>query len=232
MDNHRPATPGIDRVGWVCDDGKVDSVDLWNGEAQIFDDAADHGLHDPAVRSAWRQLLAAALPQPPCRIADLGCGTGTLTLLLAEQGHTVDGVDFAPEMVERARHKTSNHPAVSIHEADAFAPPLPAGAYDVVLCRHVLWMSPNPVEALNRWVGLLSRHGRLVIIEGHWSTGTGLTTDQTVAFVQATGRSAEARALSDPQLWGAPITDERYLVVSPPIDQPPPAQPESRSSPI
>jgi len=153
----------------------MDPVDAWNSEAHVFDEAADHGLSDPAVRGAWQELLASVLPHPPCRIADLGCGTGTLTLLLAEQGHTVDGVDFAPRMVERARNKASNHQAVSIYEGDAFAPPLPAATYDAVVCRHVLWMSPDPVDSLSRWVRLLNPRGRLVIIEGLWSTGTGLT---------------------------------------------------------
>lgn len=198
----------------------MDPVDAWNSEAHVFDEAADHGLSDPAVRGAWQELLASVLPHPPCRIADLGCGTGTLTLLLAEQGHTVDGVDFAPRMVERARNKASNHQAVSIYEGDAFAPPLPAATYDAVVCRHVLWMSPDPVDSLSRWVRLLNPRGRLVIIEGLWSTGTGLTANQTVAWVQAIGRRAETRTLTDPQLWGRPITDERYLLLSPPGDEP------------
>ena len=199
----------------------MDPVDAWNSEAHVFDEAADHGLSDPAVRGAWQELLASVLPHPPCRIADLGCGTGTLTLLLAEQGHTVDGVDFAPRMVERARNKASNHQAVSIYEGDAFAPPLPAATYDAVVCRHVLWMSPDPVDSLSRWVRLLNPRGRLVIIEGLWSTGTGLTENQTVAWVQAIGRRAETRTLTDPQLWGRPITDERYLLLSPPGDDHP-----------
>lgn len=49
-----------------------DAVDLWDSEAPTFDDAADHGLRDPAVRSAWRSLLSGLLPHPPSRIADLG----------------------------------------------------------------------------------------------------------------------------------------------------------------
>ena len=34
----------------------------------------------------------------------------------------------------------------TITEGDAFAPPLPAATYDVVLGRHVLWALPDPVE--------------------------------------------------------------------------------------
>ncbi|WP_240694671.1 class I SAM-dependent methyltransferase [Cryobacterium sp. SO1] len=50
----------------------------WDGQANDFDDEADHGLQDPRVRAAWQSLLAPLLPERPARIADLGCGTGSL----------------------------------------------------------------------------------------------------------------------------------------------------------
>jgi ubiquinone/menaquinone biosynthesis C-methylase UbiE len=39
----------------------------------------------------------------PIRVLDLGCGTGRLTLMLAERGHDVTGVDPATAMLEVAR---------------------------------------------------------------------------------------------------------------------------------
>ena len=74
----------------------------WDGQADAFDDEPDHGLRDPATREAWRRLLAEALPPPPADVLDLGCGTGTLSLLLAEAGHRVIGMDFSPAMVARS----------------------------------------------------------------------------------------------------------------------------------
>ena len=47
---------------------------LWD-EAETFDEAADHGLRDPATRTAWQRLLLPLLPEYPQAIADLGCGT-------------------------------------------------------------------------------------------------------------------------------------------------------------
>ncbi|MEU8379322.1 class I SAM-dependent methyltransferase [Streptosporangium sp. NPDC048865] len=35
-------------------------------------------------------------------VLDLGCGTGSLSLVLAEQGHRPVGADLAPLMVEQA----------------------------------------------------------------------------------------------------------------------------------
>lgn len=190
-----------------------DAIDLWDAEAPTFDDATDHGLRDPAVRLRWRGLLAGLLPHAPARVADLGCGTGTLALLLAEEGYVVDGVDFSPEMVARALAKTAGEPDVSILEGDAYDPPLTAATYDVVLTRHVLWALPDPVEAMRRWSTLLAPEGRLVLVEGSWSTGAGLTAHQVADAALAIGRTPAIHVLDDPALWGGPITDERYAVV-------------------
>ena len=187
--------------------------ELWDAEAATFDDQPDHGLHDPLVRDAWRSLLVSVLPPVPSRIADLGCGTGTLSMLLAQLGHAVDGVDLSPEMVRRAAAKAGSFPGTSFVVGDAGSPDLPEAAYDVVLCRHVLWALPDPASVLTRWVRLLSPDGRLVLVEGSWSTGAGLTTAETVALVERAGLAADPRALDDPAYWGGSISDERYVVV-------------------
>ena len=136
-----------------------DATDLWDAEALDYDEPADHGLRDPEVRAAWRDLLLGVLPPAPARVADLGCGTATLSLLLAEQGYVVDGVDFSPAMVRRARAKVAGRTDVTVTEGDAAAPPLTPATYDVVLCRHVLWALPDPVAVLRRWSELLRPRG-------------------------------------------------------------------------
>ena len=41
----------------------------------------------------------------PCRVLDIGCGTGSVTLRLAERGHRVTGVDPADGMLQVAQMK-------------------------------------------------------------------------------------------------------------------------------
>ena len=191
-----------------------DDIAVWNTEAATFDEAADHGLRDGVVRAAWRALLLPLLPPAPARVADLGCGTGTLSVLLADDGYAVDGVDFSPARVHRAVAKAEGRPDVRFVEGDAAVPPLDAGAYDAVLCRHVLWALPDPAAVLRRWIDLLAPGGRLVLVEGRWFNGAGLSAADTVALVEATGRPAELTRLPEPVYWGREITDERYVVVS------------------
>lgn len=192
----------------------ADDIAVWDAEADSFDEPADHGLRDPAVRDAWRELLLSHLPEPPARVADLGCGTGTLSVLLAEAGYEIDGLDFSPRMVALAERKGADVAGARFTQADAFDPPFEESSYDVVLCRHVLWAMPDPAVALSRWVRLLRPTGRLVLVEGNWSNGAGLSAEQTVALVEDAGRAASLTRLTDAAYWGRSITDDRYLVTS------------------
>lgn len=195
-----------------------DARSLWDAEAATFDEAADHGLRDPEIRGAWAGLLLPLMDGRGLRVADLGCGTGTLSLLLAKEGgHFVEGIDFSPEMIRRAREKSAGTiPRPVFTVADASAPPLAAGAFDVVLARHVLWAMPDPAAALQRWIELLKPTGILILIEGRWHTGVGLTADECVRLVNERRSDVHLRMLDDPSYWGAPVSDERYLIVSRP----------------
>jgi SAM-dependent methyltransferase len=194
---------------------------LWDAEAAAFDEAPDHGLLDADVRDAWRDLLLGVLPPAPAHVADLGCGTGTLAMLLAEQGYAVDALDFAPAMVARAREKVDAAPPgvrslVTVREGDAAHSGLAPASVDVVLCRHVLWALADPVAVVRRWVAALRPGGRLVLVEGDWSTGAGLSAQRCAEIVGESCTQVEVRHLPDPRLWGRQITDERYLVVAQP----------------
>ena len=194
-----------------------DPIELWDDEAATFDEAADHGLRDPQVRGAWDRLLREHLPEAPVDVLDLGCGTGSLTVLLAETGHRVHGVDLAPAMVAAARAKVAaSGTTATVEVGDASDPPGLAGAYDVVLTRHVLWALPDPASALSRWVRRLRPGGRLLLVEGRWWTGGGLTAAETRRLLAPYATQVQTVPLTDPLLWGGPVEDERYLCVATP----------------
>lgn len=203
----------IDAATWSAGQGGATSTAYWDAVAADFDEAADHGLRAPETRSAWRRVLREVLPHAPARIADLGCGTGSMTLLMAGEGYLVDGVDLSPAMIRQARTKAGAHPAVRLVVGDVSRPPLRPAAYDVVFTRHVLWALPDPEGALRAWGRLLVDGGRLVLTEGRWSTGAGLTAAQTVSLLAQAGLRGVVHPLRDPDLWGGETSDERYVVV-------------------
>ncbi|MFF9220562.1 class I SAM-dependent methyltransferase [Streptomyces viridosporus] len=199
-DTSRTGTDGVDR----------------DARAAAFDDEPDHGLRDPSVRAAWDGRLRT---WPPRRAGDvLGCGTGSLSLLAAEQGHRVAGVDRSAAMVALAREKPAGRDAVFL-VGDAAAPPVGEQRYDAVLVRHVLWTLPEPGGALRHWRGLLRPGGRRVLVEGVWGTVSpvGIPADPLTALLAPLAGQVRVERLSrEAALWGREVDDERYAVVAVP----------------
>ncbi|WP_338899105.1 class I SAM-dependent methyltransferase [Streptomyces sp. TG1A-60] len=188
----------------------------WDAEALTFDDEPDHGLRDPVVREAWAARLRDWLPHRARDVLDLGCGTGSLSLLATAQGHRVTGVDASTVMVARARGKLTGHPAVFL-VGDAAAPPVGEQRFDVVLVRHVLWTLSDPGRVLRRWCGLLRPGGRLVLVEGVWGTVSpvGIPAERLYELVAPLVSDAVVVWLGDDSpLWGRKVEDERYAVLA------------------
>jgi 2-polyprenyl-3-methyl-5-hydroxy-6-metoxy-1,4-benzoquinol methylase len=191
-----------------------ESRQLWNAEAASFDDQPDHGLRDPLIRAAWTNLLTQALPARHAEVLDIGCGTGSLSLVFTGLGCHVTGIDFAPDMIALAQAKAqAAHQSIQFHVMDAAFPQLPAQQFDVVVCRHLLWALPEPDQVLQRWVRLLKPDGRLLLIEGFWHTGAGLHSQQIMDMLPASLTQISVQNLSDhADLWGGVVNDERYLI--------------------
>ncbi|WP_082580914.1 class I SAM-dependent methyltransferase [Phycicoccus sp. Root563] len=196
----------------------------WDDFAAEYDTYPDHGLLDSDIRAAWKDLLRTWLPARPARVADLACGTGSMTALAAELGHQVSGVDLSGEMVARARAKTAPFgSAVEVVQGDAGAPPLAEGTFDVVLARHILWTLPEPLAALRSWVRLLRPGGRLVLVEGRWgmedaadqastSWRSGVPSVELAAVVRELVGEPAVVQLTDSTYWGKEIEHQRYLL--------------------
>ena len=148
-------------------------------------------------------------------MVDLGCGTGSLAVVVAEAGHEVLGVDLSPAMVERAQLKAAiARLPVRFIVGDAADPNLTADTFDVVPVRHATWALPDTGAALRRWAALLEPDGRLIAIEGRWGSG-GITAPDLIAGLTPLFDQIDHHSLSDdPDLWGKTIDDERYAVIA------------------
>lgn len=198
----------------------------WDDSAADYDASPDHGLLDSDVRAAWKDLVRTWLPTRPSVVADLACGTGTMSVLMAELGHQVEGVDLSGEMVKRAKAKAAPYgAAVSIAQADAGEPPFRPGSFDVVFARHILWTLPEPTEALRRWADLLRPGGRVVLVEGCWGLEggsdqpglpwrAGVPSAELAELVGELVGPASVVPLSDQVYWGREVQDERYLLTA------------------
>jgi trans-aconitate methyltransferase len=104
-------------------------------------------------------LLDLLNPQPGEKVIDLGCGTGALTMEIAERGAHVLGIDGSPEMIAAARAK---YPELSFAVGDAleFSVTEP---YNAVFSNAALhWMDRDPDGVLARVHEALEPGGRFV----------------------------------------------------------------------
>lgn len=118
-------------TGKEIDREYYDSSDYFEGrEAEHIVD-----VDSPFQRYRLRKVLEIHEPPAGARVVDLGCGWGTFSFALAEQGLEVVGVDFSRRSIElcEARREERELPGLSFLCADAGDTGLAGGAWDVVL---------------------------------------------------------------------------------------------------
>ncbi|WP_309894403.1 methyltransferase domain-containing protein [Archangium sp.] len=114
-----------------------------------------------ARKRPFFELLARVPPSTAGLVADLGCGTGDLTLSLAERWSTARllGVDSSESMISEAlRRPAPERVRFELADLARWAPPAPL---DVLVSNAALHWLPDHAALLTRLVGLLAPGGVL-----------------------------------------------------------------------
>lgn len=102
-------------------------------------------------------------PCPGERIVDLGCGTGTNALWIAEAGCQVVGVDESEAMLTQARGKTVARGRVQWVRGDLARLPCSAAFFDAGLMQVTLEFVRQAETALTEALRVIKPGGRLVL---------------------------------------------------------------------
>lgn len=84
---------------------EVKGMDAYTGFASVYD-----RFMEDVPYEHWRDVILHELKKASVSgglLLDLGCGTGTLTRMLASEGYDMIGVDSSEEMLMEAREKTA-----------------------------------------------------------------------------------------------------------------------------
>ena len=100
-------------------------------------------------------------------LADVGCGTGSLTFELARFARKVIGVDLSHEMLRRARAiaKERKLENVQFRQGDALEVPLPSRSVDAAFCVMVLHFVPDPARAIANLCRITRLGGPIILVD-------------------------------------------------------------------
>jgi SAM-dependent methyltransferase len=100
-------------------------------------------------------------------LADIGCGTGTLTFELARFARKVVGVDLSQEMLRRARDGAQARQLrnVEFRRGDALKLPLKSRSVDAAFCVMVLHFLPHPERAVAELCRVTRAGGAVILVD-------------------------------------------------------------------
>lgn len=163
-------------------------------------------VHAPALAALvdWLEVKAGM------RVADVGCGAGGVTGMLAElvgEGGAVIAVDVAAAHLEATRARLEGTPyanRVSYHAGSVDDLPLEPASLDLVWCSHVVHGQPDALHSLRQLHTALKPGGRLALREDPGLTrllphseGEGAGLEGRINAFLAEDRAAWRRQLPD-----------------------------------
>jgi len=122
-----------------------------------------------------RRLTVEAInPLPGCRVLEICCGTAALTLLMAERGVLVYGLDIAKGMLKVAKEKAIKEDIrIGLVQADAISIPFKESVFERVVVSMGLHEIPfDRVKDIFKEIRrVLKDGGRFVILDYHKAEG-------------------------------------------------------------
>lgn len=110
-------------------------------------------------RSALRHAVAA---KPGVKVLDVAAGTGSSSVMFAQDGAEVVPCDISSGMVEQGRLR---HPQLPFMVADAMNLPFADNSFDVTAISFGLRNVPDPVRAIEEMYRVAKPGGKVVICE-------------------------------------------------------------------
>jgi ubiquinone/menaquinone biosynthesis C-methylase UbiE len=96
------------------------------------------------------------------QVLDIGCGKGRFSLLLAEDGAVVTGIDISEVLLGQAKRRVKR---ATFYTGSVTAIPVRSNSFDSAICIEVLEHVPDLRRAIAEMARVLKRGGKAVIID-------------------------------------------------------------------
>ena len=149
------------------------------------------GVYDIFVnvvnRRAHRRLKEIVAEQvgPEDEVLECACGTGMLSIPIAERCHRLTATDFSAGMLKRARKNGRAFSNIRFQEADITALCFADDSFDKVVAGNVIHLLDEPLKALGE-LNRVCRPGGLLIIPTYMNKSQSGRTSQ---FASAVGKA-------------------------------------------
>jgi SAM-dependent methyltransferase len=153
-------------------------IAYWNGPiGKVW--AQEQKKRDRDHAEITQAALVLAAVKPGEHVLDIGCGSGTTTLMLAERAGTTGsatGMDISAPMLEVARRRAQELDCrADFIEADAADYPFPSKRFDLAFSQFGIMFFADPVAAFGNVHKAMKPNGRIVFVcwrhpfENPWS---------------------------------------------------------------
>ncbi|SDJ51195.1 class I SAM-dependent methyltransferase [Natronorubrum texcoconense] len=107
-------------------------------------------------------LCEAVDPHPGERVLDVACGSGTAALVAERRYCDVTGLDYVPELIERAKTRArANGQEIDFRVGDAQDLPFPDDSFDVILSVYGVQFAPDQERAARELLRVCKPGGRI-----------------------------------------------------------------------
>lgn len=154
---------------------KDENKEYWNKRADGYSEVNIEELNG-IQRTTWAKLLTEEIDEvfsdcdrDSIKILDIGAGPGFLSIIMSEQGYTVNAADFSDEMLLKARENANNNGIkLTVFKENAQKLSFDDATYDVIVARNLTWNLPDPKAAYSQWLRVLKPSGLMLIFDANW----------------------------------------------------------------
>ena len=124
-------------------------------------------------QNKWIDKILPRLPQKKnMRILDIGCGPGFFSIMMAQHGYQVTGIDYSEQMLMHALENAKDiipdiADSITFRKMDAQNLEFEDNSFDVILSRNLTWGLEHPVKAYQEWLRVLCPGGKILNFDGN-----------------------------------------------------------------